>query len=56
MWNFFLSMDFWFGTALLAAHQIAKFREISIPELQFAARQPLIPNLQTRDFAGKLTF
>ena len=56
MWNLFSSMDFWFGTAVLGAHQIAKFREISIPELQFAARQPLIPNLQTRDFAGKLTF
>jgi hypothetical protein len=56
MWNLLSSADFWFGAAVLGAYQIAKFREISNLDPDLATRHALIPNLQARDFAGRLAF
>jgi hypothetical protein len=51
------SVTFWFGALLLILHQYGRFSELStIDDPAVRAHAGLIPDLRTRDFAGRLTF
>lgn len=51
------SVTFWFGAFLLVLHQYGRFSELSaIDDPAVSAHAGLIPDLRTRDFAGRLTF
>jgi hypothetical protein len=51
------SATFWFGAFLLALHQYGRFSELSaIDDPAVREHAGLIPDLRTRDFAGRLTF
>jgi len=52
----FMSVEFWFGAAVLIVYQFAKFDELHAMDSEFAQRSALMPTLRTTDFAGRMTY